>query len=1109
MVDCSVGGHTTQFLIDSGASIDTLAPLEWIKLKQLYERNEAAIFDVEKSSSRRIFAYATNKPLEITATFKAWIEVECANKPKQFTQFFVIKGAARSLLSKDTAKRLKLLNIGLSVNELSTPDAEISPPELGEKLNPFPKVPGDPIEFEIDESITPSRHNYFNVPEAFRGPARRRLEQMEQQDIIERVEGASEWVSGMSAVMKGDKDFRLVVNMRAPNKAIRRRFYHLPTMEKIKCKLAGAKRFTKLDLSNAFYHLELGERSRRLTTFMTENGTYRFKRLLFGVSCAPELFQERMEIILRGCEGVIVYIDDILIFGNTSEELAKRTEKVLAALKANNLTLNNSKCDYDKPSVKFLGHNVSQAGLNLDEVKVSTLEKFREPRTASELRSFLGLATYMSSFIHNFADMTEPLWKSARMHNRFIWGAEQREAFMKVKQAIRTCTVTQGFFSSEDEIELYTDASPVALGAVLTQRNEKGEQRVIAFASKSLSPVEKRYAQNQREALGIVWGVEKFFYYLLGRRFTIKTDAQGTAFIFDRTHQASRRILSRAEGWALRLNPYNYVIQHVNGSDNIADTPSRLFEGVCDKEYVGRQQPWEVCDTRAELLDIELGPEAMSIEDVKQESENDPEIRKLLESLDAPAWSHSDEILKKYAFAKHELYELDGVLMRTDRIVLPKSLQTKAIELAHKGHPGMSAMRRALRTRVWWPAMDREVEEYVKQCMMCVAMSRKDPPPPMKRQPLPKREWECLAIDFYGPLAKFNGVHVLVVVDYFTRYKWAKVMKSTDTDSTMKALDELFELHGYPSRLISDNGPPYFSKEFARACTRRRISFIRTVPYWPQHNGMVENAMKGVGKSITAALEEGKGISEALREHLVTYNLTPHSVTERPPEELLFKRRIRRYLPLMRHSLIPEVEAMRDRDWASKLKGKASADAARGAKEPRTEVGDEVIVINSDKSKLALKFALKRFTVVEKKGGDLILRDSDGKLWRRHITHTKKVQPGQSDDEQERVLHDPDDLETEPNHVQQEDLDTKRELTPELTTPTTSADGEVAAPAGGQASAPKKPKANFPDRMAPAQRQHQEPMRRSTRARMIPTKYNQMYIDLVCEHKQWKKYGTT
>lgn len=230
---------------------------------------------------------------------------------------------------------MKLLQLGGNVNTI----AELSGDESHGET--FPKIPNELVEFEIDPEVTPTRNAYYNIPAAFRERASKRLEKMIKQGIIEKVTKAPRWISGMCAVPKGAFDFRLVVNMKGPNRAIKRCYYRMPHLDEIQRKLHGATLFTKLDLTSAFHHVELKEESRDLTTFMAEDGMYRFTRLVFGVNCAPEKFQEIMERILRGVTGIIIFIDDILVFGKDLSELRERTQSVLEVLAQNNLTQKN------------------------------------------------------------------------------------------------------------------------------------------------------------------------------------------------------------------------------------------------------------------------------------------------------------------------------------------------------------------------------------------------------------------------------------------------------------------------------------------------------------------------------------------------------------------------------------------------------------------------------------------------------------------------------------------------------------------------------------------------------------------------------------------------
>lgn len=283
-------------LIDSGAEVNVLAENDWKKVKRDYEEGTAVFYDIDENPKINVKAYATNGSLTVTCAFKAWLEIPESNKPRVFTSFVVVKGGTRSLLSRKTARQLKVLSVGLLVNEIRT-----------ESMSEFPSVPGVVVDFDIDRSVKPKKVTYVNVPLHYRARATARLKEMERRGIIERVAGAPSWISGMAAVPKGRDDFRLVVDMKGPNGAIMRQYYKLPRIEEMKVMLHGSRYFTKLDLSSAFHHILLSEESSAMTTFMSPTGMYRFKRLVFGVNCAPEIFQRIMEEIIGGISGVIVY----------------------------------------------------------------------------------------------------------------------------------------------------------------------------------------------------------------------------------------------------------------------------------------------------------------------------------------------------------------------------------------------------------------------------------------------------------------------------------------------------------------------------------------------------------------------------------------------------------------------------------------------------------------------------------------------------------------------------------------------------------------------------------------------------------------------------------
>jgi transposase InsO family protein len=947
-IDCQVDSETIRMLIDSGADVNTISEGDWLKISEKYESNETRITDLTWGNGKRTLnAYASESPLQIEAIFKAPIRTAGSNKEIP-AKFYVIRGSNKSLLGRDTAIALGVLRLGLEINE-----CELKPQEsAGNKA--FPAVPDVLIHFEA------------------------RLEEMQKQDIIEDVLKPARWVSGMSLVPKGEEDFRLVVNMKGPNRAITRMFYRLPTIDDMRVKLAGAKFFSKLDISSAFYHLVLDEESRELTTFQTETGLKRFKRLMFGVNCAPELFQQIMETKLKGIEGVIIFIDDVLIFAHSLDELRNRSEQVIAALERNNLTINMGKSEFEKTEIKFLGHQLSANGFNIDEIKTRAVKAFARPRNVTDLRSFLGLASYLSDYVPKFADLVAPLWECVKTAP-FRWTQAADEAFASI-------TTTLGYFDDTWETVLYTDASPYALGAVLTQEKEGEKSRIICFASKTLVESEKNYPHVQKEARGVVFGVEKHYYYLMGRKFKIRTDARGLAFIFNRTKETCKRALTRAEGWALRLATYNFEIEWIEGKNNIADPASRLIAPcIGSPREKGTAFPGEICELRLEIRQV--GP--ISLEEIREETRRDKELTKVVTALRSDAWPKETST---YAKIKEELRFSDGILTRAGTIVIPESLRTRTLSVGHSGHPGRSAMKSAMRERVWWPGIPRDIDSHVTNCHECNLTSKPEFPVPMKSTTLPEEPWEKIAIDFNGPHARFGGKSVLVCVDYFSRFVIAKFLKSTDFKSVSATLGPIFQLLGNPRSIRSDNGPPFNSAEWGKFCNDQNIVAEFSTPGFPQQNGLVERYMQIVNKALTIAAETSNEPERMLEETVDAHNMATQRTTNASPEVLLFGRIRRRKLPVAGCTEVPvDHQQLRERDAGEKSKTRDRENTKRRSKPTKIAPGDHVLLKRHCKAKDQTIFDPSHFKVIKGQNGDFTIEAPNGKRFKRNVSQLKKV----------------------------------------------------------------------------------------------------------------------
>lgn len=359
--------------------------------------------------------------------------------------------------------------------------------------------------------------------------------------------------------------------------------------------------------------MEISPESREITTFITSKGLFRYTRLMFGITCAPELFQKNMEQILCGCCGCVNFIDDILVFGATREEHDVRLRLVQERLREYEVELNGEKCIYGVEEIQFLGHRLSATGIRPSISKVDAVKCFREPTTAEEVRSFLGLVNFVGKFIPNLASIDYPLRKLTRKEEKFVWNEEQSKAFEELKQLITNDNVL-GYYDVADRTCVIADASPVGLGAVLVQFDRYNEGRIITYASRSLSNVERRYAQTEKEALALVWAVERFHYYLYGRSFGLITDHKPLEVIFGHRSKPCLRI----ERWVLRLQSYKGTVIYKSGKSNIADPLSRLVAGLsgetasfdeCTENYVN----WVVANAE---------PKAMKLCEIVKDSVN-------------------------------------------------------------------------------------------------------------------------------------------------------------------------------------------------------------------------------------------------------------------------------------------------------------------------------------------------------------------------------------------------------------------------------------------------------------------------------------------------------
>uniref|UniRef100_A0A669FAM3 Reverse transcriptase domain-containing protein n=1 Tax=Oreochromis niloticus TaxID=8128 RepID=A0A669FAM3_ORENI len=483
--------------------------------------------------------------------------------------FFVVRKGT-PLLGRDL---MEALNVSIAGNTVLPPCTDPTASVMSTNPSPASCIPAAPDigcvrafvhKVKVDPTVKPVRQKLRRLPFAVRASVSAELDRLLKAGVIERID-ASSWVSPIVVTGRKTGGIRLCADLREPNKAVITDCYPLPHVDELFASLQGAKMFSTIDLANAYYQLPLHEDSRDLTAFITHDGLFRFCRVPYGLASAPSAFQKMMAEILKDLPGVQNYLDDLIVYSKSAAEHDQNLSTVLQKLKDAGLVLNENKCHFRKTSLRFLGHVVTADGILPDEEHIDAVLRAPPPSDAVALRSFLGLVSWYSKFLPNFATVVAPMRACANDKNTFTWTSDAQVSFEEVKKLVVNSPAL-ALFDPALRVVISTDASDYGLGAVFAQVQPDGTEKPVAFASRTLSATEQKYSTVEKEAYACVWAAEKWRTYLWGRRFTLRTD-----------HQALTTLLStkgintagmRIARWSARLLCFDYDVIYRPGSQN-------------------------------------------------------------------------------------------------------------------------------------------------------------------------------------------------------------------------------------------------------------------------------------------------------------------------------------------------------------------------------------------------------------------------------------------------------------------------------------------------------------------------------------------------------------
>ena len=774
------------------------------------------------------------------------------------------------------------------------------------------------------------------------------LDKMEAQGVIE--PSNSPWASPVVLVKKKDGTVRFCIDYRKVNEITEKDAYPLPRIEDNLDSLKGARWFSTLDLASGYWQVEMAEEDKAKTAFCTKYGLFQFNVMPFGLCNAPGTFERLMETVLRGMqwERAVLYLDDIIVFSETVEEHLRRIEEILQRLKNANLVLKPSKCHFFKRQVEFLGHIVSQKGVETDPKKIKDVKEWPIPRRVRDVRSFLGLTGYYRRFIKDYGSIAKPLHELTEKTTAFIWTKARNEAFVKLKTALTSAPIL-GYPSAEkeDEFVLDTDASNCHIGAVLSQRQD-GVEKVIAYGSKVLSPPERNYCVTRRELLAVVHFIVHFKHYLIGRHFQLRTDHGALTWLF-----SFKQPEGQIARWLEILSEYNFNITYRPGRihsncDGMSRRPCPDTCPTCKKGEISEEQAQKFRKIIPEELErgrqkckgrtARMRTRTAKIRRTRNETsdqqwmkkigtaqEEDVSLGQMEDWEDRPAWeeiSAAGAELKIYWSRWNQIERREGIwyyLWKQEhknkwKIIVPAAMREEIMEEHHDkaGHFGvMKTLEKLKMSPYYWPELRKSVEQWVEKCDIC---QRTKPALKKNLAPLGKymagEPMERIAIDVMGPLPETERGNKFIVVigDYFTKWTEAYATKNHKAETIAKiVVEEFIGRFGIPGIIHTDQGRDFEGHLIRDMCKLLDIEKTRTTPWHPQSDGMIERFNRTLETLLRQSITEDQRNWD-LQTPLccMAYRASVHETTRKTPNYLMLGRE----LPMPSHLLVatPEQE---------------------------------------------------------------------------------------------------------------------------------------------------------------------------------------------------------
>ena len=744
----------------------------------------------------------------------------------------------------------------------------------------------------------------------------KQVDEMLQHGIIERA--ASPWSSNVVLVRKKDKSYRFCVDYRSLNSITYQDTYPLPHIDTCLDALKESCWFSTLDLRSGYHCIPIWEADKDKTAFITRRGSWRYNVMPFGLTCAPSVFQRLMDLVLCGLSYDIcmVYLDDIIVFSSDFATHLERLATVFDRLRSAKLKLKPSKCCLLQRKVSFLGHVVSGKGIEMQNDKLSAVRDWPVPKNVHEVRAFLGLCSYYRRFVAGFSGIAAPLHALTQKGISFHWGQLEQTAFDELKDRLSSAPIL-GIPRDGGTFVLDTDASNTGLGAVLSQQQD-GCERVISYASRTLSKSEKNYSTTRKELLAMIYGLKQYRQYLLGRSFIIRTDHSALQWL-----RRTTDLIGQEARWLTFIEQFQYTIVHRAGSRHMnADALSRRPVSAESEEEDDVAVVRTVQLFNPPLCGLSAAGERQNLATLQRE---DPIIGRFvqlrMEYAEPPCINELLQESKNTKVLWSQWYRLtvrDGVVYRILfsrcgepdglQLLAPKCLIPDIIRGSHEGmtggHFGLKRTLDQVQRRAYWLGWRQDVTRYIKRCVNCNCYHRGQLPKKGHLQPIVAgAPFERLSIDLTGPhiRSKRGAVFILTCIDPFTKWAEAFALPNKEAVTVAKVLvEKVFCRFGVPIAVLSDNGMEVDSSIMRELCKLLGVDKLRTTVYKASTNAAVERFHRTLNTLIAKVLDDDQKEWDAVLPYVMAaYRATRHESTGYTPNYLTLGREVKGPLDVM------------------------------------------------------------------------------------------------------------------------------------------------------------------------------------------------------------------